>query len=358
MPLDITHQRLHNQQLARTSFTHAADVVSWLGAVQAQDYAGAKWAVGLRVRRAADAEIERAANDGEILRTHVMRPTWHFVAPADIRWMQQLTSARVHARNAGPYRQLEIDAATLLKSRKIVERSLRGGTSLTRRDLASALESGGVPAPEGQRLAFILHALELDAVICSGPWEGAWATHALLEERVPAAKPKTRDEALFELARRYFTSHGPAQVQDFAWWSGLAVADCRSGIELARSELRFETIEGKTYWYGQLTRERKATESVAYLLPNYDEYGIAYRDRSAILSSPLGLAAFQSARTYPHFYVIDGQVRGMWRREMTSDGVVVHLRPFEALSDSQRRALHVSAERYASFLAVPVRIAD
>jgi hypothetical protein len=260
--------------------------------------------------------------------------------------------------NAGPYREHEIDAPTLSRSRKVIERTLRGGKALMRRELADALARGGIAAPEGQRLGYILHALELDAVVCSGPRKGKQSTHALVDERVPPAKPKTRDEALFELTRRYFTSRGPAQVQDFSWWSGLTIADCKAGTELAQSDLDSEVIDGKTYWYGQLTRARKSAVTIAYLLPNYDEYGIAYRDRSAILASPLGQEAFQAARTYLHFYVVDGRVRGMWRREIAREGIVVHLRPFDALSAGERDALHAAAERYGAFLRVPVAIVE
>ncbi len=198
----IAGRRLANQRLSSAGLESPEDVVSWLGAVQAQDYYGAKWALALRMREGADDVIEDAFTSGAILRTHVLRPTWHFVAPADIRWMLALTAPRVNATIGSYYRKLELDAAVFRQSNTALARALRGGRQLTRDALRQAVRRAGVAADDGMRFGFILLRAELDAVICSGPRAGKQFTYALLDERVAAAKAITRDEALARLTQR------------------------------------------------------------------------------------------------------------------------------------------------------------
>ena len=219
---DLIRRRLANQRLSRSSFRTPADVVAWLGAMQSQDYPGAKWGIGLRAA-VTDDEVDRACDDGMIVRTHILRQTWHFVARDDIRWMLALSGPRVDAISAHYYRKMELDERTFTRSRKVLGRVLRDGTYLTRPELGAALGRAGITA-SGIRLAFLTMRAELDAVICNGPRRGNQRTYALLEERVPPAKPIDRDEALTKLALRYFTSHGPATLRDYVWWSGLTFA--------------------------------------------------------------------------------------------------------------------------------------
>src|SRR5512133_2693861 len=180
MTLDILRYRLHNQFLSQTECTQPAQVVEQLGAVQSQDYAGAKWALAQRVQGPlTDTEIDKAFNEGQILRTHVMRPTWHFVAPADIRWLLMLTGPRVHQASAFMYRKLELDAAIIKKSYKVLEKALQGNKQLTRTELGTALEKAGIPTAEGQRLGYFMMSAELDGVICNGGRKGKQFTYAL-----------------------------------------------------------------------------------------------------------------------------------------------------------------------------------
>ena len=211
---DLIRRRLANQRLLRSSFRTPAEVVSWLGAMQSQDYPGAKWAIGLRAA-VTDEDVERAVDEGAIVRTHILRQTWHFVARDDIRWMLALSGPRVNAISAHYYRKMELDERTFTRSRTVFERALRDGRSLTRPELGAALRREGITA-SGTRLAFLTMRAELDAVICNGPRRGKQFTYALLEERVPHAPSIDRETALATLARRYFTSHGPATLEDFA----------------------------------------------------------------------------------------------------------------------------------------------
>jgi|SRR5688500_9465460 len=354
--LDIAHRRLHNQQLARQMFEKPEDVVGWLGAVQSQDYAGAKWAVGQRVPGSVDAELEKAFNDGRILRTHLLRPTWHFVLPADIQWMLTATAPRVHALNAYYYRQLGLDAEVLARTNDLIAKALEGGKQLTRPELMSVVEQGGIDPGSGIRSSYIVMRAELDGVICSGARRGKQFTYALLDERAPQGRSMARDEALAELVKRYFTSHGPATVQDLIWWSSLTMAEAKEGIEMVKSELVREVIDGRPYWSSGSTvpvPPAKDGPPVAYLLPNYDEY-ISYKDRSAIFDeASAGKMDPEKNLVFPHIIVIDGRMVGTWKRTLTRSTVVIETSLFRPLTGDERGALEDAAEQYGKFLGFP-----
>ena len=285
--MKITWTRLHCQRLTAGRLARPEDVVGWLGAVQAQEYPFAKWALALRMRRASAASVERALSSGAILRTHVMRPTWHFVTPADIRWMLALTAPRVRAAVASYDRKLGIDAAVISRTNRAIAAALAGGAQLTRAELKAALAGTGVPVGATQHFAHLLIHAELDAVVCSGARRGKQLTYALFDDRVPAAPAMPRDAALAELARRYVISHGPAQISDFAWWSGLTAGDARAALEMSRHHLLEKVVDGRRYWLAPNIRVPARLPRSAFLLPPYDEYLIAFKDRSAAIDPGL-----------------------------------------------------------------------
>ena len=347
--LDIAYRRLHNQHLSSTAFKKPADLVNWMGAVQAQDYYGAKWALAQRMKDATDETIEKAFANGDILRTHVMRPTWHFVTPADIRWLLKLTAPRVNAACSHNYRKFELDAAVFKRTNKALAGALRNGGQLTRETLRTAVERAGIVADNLIRFIHILIRAELDGVICSGARKGKQFTYALLDERAPQTKTLTREEALAELAWRYFTSHGPATLQDFTWWSGLTVADARSGLDLVQHQFAKEVIDGKTYWLPSSAPIIKPASRAVFLLPTYDEYLVAYKDRSAALDSKQavpGNFVFSSA------IVIDGRVVGSWKRTFKNNSVIITLSPFAPFKKAVKLAVYDAAHRYATFLGL------
>ena len=350
MTVDIARFRLHNQYLLKTELMQPAQVVQEFGAVQSQDYAGAKWALALRLKHdTTDSALDAAFNEGTILRTHILRPTWHFVAPADIRWMLELTAGRVHTANAFMYRQLELDRATLKKSYRVLEKVLRDGKQLTRPELGAALAKAGIVA-EGQRLAYFMMSAELDGILCSGARRGKQFTYALLGERAPNARSLGREEALAELTRRYFATRGPATLHDFAWWSGLTIESARRGMEMVRSQFASHVVEGKTYWLDPSISPVKIKSPTAHLLPNYDEYFIGFRDRSAIgrLVSPLHAQA-NAVALNAHIVILDGQIVGGWRRTLKKGAVVIEWRPITELAPRQAQAIVAAAGRYARF---------
>ena len=320
-----------------------------MGAVQAQDYPGAKWALGLRIPALTDTDVERAFSEGHILRTHVLRPTWHFVTPADIRWMLDLTGPRVRRMNASYYRKLGLDDALVARCRRIMERALGGGTQLTRAQIGTALRRAGI-AIDRLALAHVMMDAELTGVVCSGAREGKQFTYALLEERAPRAKPLTRDEALAELTRRYFTSHGPATIRDYVWWSGLAVGDARRGIEILGSGLQRKLLGDDPHWAAPARAAMPAARG-AHLLPNYDEYLIAYQDRGTVVG-PARLRAVgpKGSDVFAHNFIIDGRLAGSWTRTHGRDEARVHVVSYGRLTPPDRRAIAAAAERYGRFM--------
>lgn len=356
MNTGIAQRRLHNTGLTGGGFERPEQVVRWFGAVQAQDYGPAKWSLGQRCKGLVDDDVERAFAQGHILRTHILRPTWHFVVPEDIHWMLELTAPRVHARNARRYRELGLDESTLAKSTAVMVDALRGGRQLVRGELAGALLDAGIDTG-GQRLAYLVMNAELNAVICSGAPSGKQHTYALLDERAPAGG-RGRDDALVELTLRYFTSHGPATVNDFAWWSSLTVADVRTGLELAGPRLLSEVIDGLTYW-AAADAEPPVLPSAPHVLlvQAYDEYVVAVRESRHLLDAS-GLARSQrwDRPVFTGIVLLDGQIAGHWKRTVGKDAVAIETylyRPFDA---AQGSALRSAAAAYGEFLGLPVAV--
>lgn len=343
----IAAARLANQLLTKPGPPDPAAIVSWFGAVQAQEYGAARWALGLRMRGAvSDAQIGRAIDDGQILRTHVMRPTWHFVAAADIRWLLALTAPHVHRKLQWGHGQLGTDASVRRRATTIIERALADESALTRPELAERLARANV-AVKGTALALVVIHAELEGVICSGPRHGKLATYALLERRAPHAKTLPRDEALAELTTRYFRSHGPATVRDFVWWSGLATADAKRGLEIVRA--RAERIGQREYW--SVTRPRAAGPAVdVHLLPVYDEYFVAYRDLDAVPRGPTRWGIL------PQAFISGGQVAGVWKTERGRDGLMLRLESARRLTRNERGAIERAVDRYARFHGSPITL--
>ncbi len=355
---EIALRRLVNQSLTKPAFSTAQAVVENLGAVQSQDYAGAKWALALRMTTApTDSELDKAFDAGTILRTHILRPTWHFVTPDDIRWMLELTAPRVHAANAHMYRQLAMDEGLRKKSNAILVKALQGNKYKTRAELGAALQAHGIETKDGMRLGYTVHRAELDALICSGPRRGKQFTYALLEERAPNAKRLPREEALYELARRYFTTRGPATPADFSMWSGLTVTDAKKAAEMLKSELVSAAIDGHTYWFPPTKPPTKPKTPGVYFLPNYDEFFIGFKDRSAFGTRIAHVTDKVLERAlFVHIIVIDGQIVAGWRRDLKKDAALVQMNILADLAPAEEKAIALAAEKYGEFLGLDVEL--
>jgi hypothetical protein len=356
-PRDLLRLRLINQQIAPAILRSPAEVVARLGAMQAQDYSGALWAIGLRSENAIEADVERAIAERTIVRTWPMRGTLHFVATADVRWMLRLLTPRTIAASATRNRQLELDDAIFTRSRKLFVRALQGGRALTRDAMTALLEDAKI-STAGQRGYHILWRLAQEGVLCFGSREGRQHTFALLDEWAPRAKSMDRKEALAELARRYFTSHGPATLQDFVWWSGLKVSDGKAGIAMAASLLARETIDGVEYWLSSSTFiPHPSTFPPVHLLPGFDQYLLGYTDRSAALD-PLHSQKIVPGNNgmFMPTIVIRGRVAGTWKRTRKRQEITIEASPFTPLNKSETRAFSAAAKRYGDFIGTPVTL--
>lgn len=354
---NLRQMRMHAQRLAGEPFDSPEAMVRWHLAVQSQDYPGAKWGIGQRCAGVSDADLDRLFDDGAILRTHVMRPTWHFVLAEDLRWLLALTGPRVERGNAGRYRQLELDERTLARSVEIIAGALSGGHALTRDELRATLEASGITTA-GQRMAHMLMHAELTSLICSGPRKGNKHTYALLDERVPPAPPKDRDEAVVELARRYLESHGPATPHDMAWWSGLTVTDCRRGIAALGDALEKVEIDGTTWWFFPPEGSTAIPEPSVHLLPNFDEYYVGFRNNE-VAWDPAIRARYDTGREFwmNHFVTLDGRIIGGWRRKLARELLIQVVNPLGLDRDGQV-AFAEAAEAYGRFVDLPVVIDD
>lgn len=348
--MNIGRTRLANQHVTRPTFSDPADVVRWLGAVQAQDYLGGLWAVGLRTKGATEAAVEEAIAQRTIVRTWPMRGTLHFVAAEDVRWILPVLTPRVVAGAQSRFRQLGMDDATFTRSARVAEKALAGGNIVRRDRLYEIWNTAGIATHDARGL-HLLGVLSQQGLLCFGPREGKQQTFTLLEEWLPSSRTLARADALGELARRYFRSHGPATVHDFAWWSGLTVTDARAGLECVRSELESEDVDGRTFWFADSPAVRGGA-GTAYLLPPWDEFTVAYRDRTDILDPKHAKRVNNGGGVLSPVIVLRGVVVGTWQRTIKKDTVTVKPALFRALDRVGREAIAKAVDRYARFLGL------
>jgi hypothetical protein len=337
-------------------YNRVADAIKQSGAVQAQDFTAAKWALGLRVRNSTDADIENAFNNGTILRTHVMRPTWHFILPEDIQWMLNLTAPRLKSILSGSNQKLGLDDALFEKSNATIVSALEGHTLLTRLELKSILADKGIKT-DVQRLAHLFIRAELDGLICSGPRRGKQFTYALLEERVRGSDTITRDQSLEMLARRYFTSHGPAQLKDFSWWSGLLGKEAVYAHDRIKSGLEKATLDGRTFWYSPHAEVTALDSPFVLLLSIYDEYTIAYKDRRDISEARDIEQLISMGNAVTAVIIINGRVAGTWKRALKRETIEITVNPFRKFDRDEQEAVESEVIRYGKFFKIPAVIA-
>jgi hypothetical protein len=345
-PSEIVMARLHNQQLNNTSFKEPAELISHMGAIQGQDYSGSKWAVGLRLPGVHDAQVEEAFNDKTIFRTWLMRGTLHIVAAKDICWMLNLLAPRIITSNTSRYWELELDEKTLKHSNNVLKNALEGGRELNRKELLAILQKRRI-STEGQRAAYMLQRASLDGLICQCGVENNSPIYMSMDSVTKnRLKP---EEALAELARRYFKSRGPATIGDFIWWSGLPAADARAGLELVKSDFIPKRVGDKIYWHSG-SKHDMPDMPVAHLLPTYDEYLFAYRDRTASVNLEKTIIGLKNR--YRPTIAINGQIVGTWKRTFKKGTVVMEYQPFISLNRAENHALSEVELFYREFLSM------
>ncbi len=347
----IARLRAANQRITGRQFEKPADAVAWMGMVQAQDYRASLWAIGLRTKSATEAMIEKAIADRSIVRTWPARGTIHFVEAKDVRWMLDLLAPRAMAGTSRRLRQLELDETTIARCRKTLAGALQGGKQLTRKEIFQRLEDTHI-STSGQRGIHIIERLAQQGLICFGPRSGNQKTFVLLPEWVPDARRMAREDALAELASRYFASHGPATLQDFAWWAGLTLAIAKASIEMAGSRLVQEVVEGRSYWLSPSTPAARTPAAAACFLPAFDEFLLGYTDRIAVLEKRFARRANTGGGIIKPTIVFNGRIEGTWKRTFKRGGVVVFPKWFTKPDESRLHAITRAARQYARFLGL------
>ena len=349
--MKIPNIRLLNQQLLSPLFTQPKELVSWMGAMQAQNYSMVKWAVGMRLKSATIQTVEKALREGEILRTHVMRPTWHLVAAEDIRWMLKLSAQRIISANDSFAKGYDLDIPNELytKAHDLLEKILCGKKSLTKQEIAEHFNRSGIVADNRRMTRFMARA-EQEGIICSGEDRGSKCTYALLEERVPPMPELTKDESLARLARSYFRSHSPAVLQDFIWWSGLSVSDAKQAVYLIASELITEQWKEQTWYIHDICRTRGKLSGHIHLLPSYDEYLLGYKDRTDVLPLEHYSKAFTNNGLFFPIVLHNGQVIGNWDKSVKKKSVDLKYSWFRQVADMNEETLERERQKFTRFL--------
>ncbi|HEX6245773.1 MAG TPA: winged helix DNA-binding domain-containing protein [Polyangiales bacterium] len=346
-------RRMHQQHLWGEPCSSPEQVVGRFGAMQAQEFAIARWSIVQRTSSTDAAALDAALRDGAILRTHIIRPTWHFVSAADLRWLLTVSAPRVHALNAYYYRKCEIDAKLALRAQKVLARALEGGQQLTRTELAGAFERARITA-SGMRLAYLLMHAELDGVITSGALRGKQHTYAAFEARVPPGPALTAEQALVELTRRYFATRAPATVRDYARWAGLSLRDAQRGLDAVRTDLLCEEADGRTYWFVPGHDSAPVRSPRIDLVQGYDEYVMSYSESKGVLLPRIDSDKPLADASFLHAILCDGRVAGHFRVVREKRSTSIETRLYQPLSRVATRALDVAVERYAKFEGVPV----
>ena len=349
---DVLRLRLASQGLARAAFRKPEEVVSWFGAVQAQDYLGALWAIGQRLRNATEARIEAAEARRAIVRLWPMRGTLHFVAADDVRWITQLLAPRVLARNAARLkREVEVDSRVVARCREVVRRTLEGGRRLDRKELYAALEARRIRT-DGSRGLHILGWLAMEGTVCLAGRSGKQHTFALLDEWIPKSAKLDRDAGLVELARRYFSSHGPATRRDFMWWAGITAKDAQAAIDGTHASLSRALVDGDEYWWREAGGRQSVVQApLVRLLPAFDEYTVAYHDRTRIADARLPKMSLLSPAV-----MVNGRVIGNWTRRLERNRVVTAVRLREKLSPAESLQLKAAVSSYGRFLGLEAEL--
>lgn len=326
-----------------------------MGALQAQDFNMAKWAIGCRLPHATVAMVDAAVEKAEIIRTHVLRPTWHFVSADDIYWMLELSAPQIKTVGKSRDNALGITESQFQKSNHLLEKALNGGKQLTRAQLTEHFNNGGIELWDNRLYHFLMRA-EIEGIIFSKYSGTNKQTYSLLREAHPNTQTFTRDEALAELAKRYFASHGPATVHDFAWWSGLSLTDCRKGLAFVAPHFVTETIDGQTYYLSSAPAKPKQNDNPIHLLPAFDEYLISYKNRTAAIELGHQSKAFSNNGIFKPIIVENGKVVGIWKQTIKKERLLLETDFFQSPNANVGHWMVNAAKPLGAFLNKEVEV--
>lgn len=348
----ITDTRSLSQQLVNPKFDRPKDLVSWMGAIQGQNYTMAKWAIGIRLKSPAIQSVEKALQQGEILRTHIMRPTWHLIAAEDIRWMLKLSAQRIKSANESLGDGAEITEKLYTRCNHLIEKALEGNKSLTKQEIALELNKAGIPTDTPRITRFMMRA-EAEGIVCSGIDKGNKQTYALLEERVPPAKEIHKEEALARLAIRYFQSHSPASMQDFIWWSGLSVTEARQAVGAIGHELITDKFASHNLLIHKSYNKDIKTANILHFLPAYDEYLISYKQRTSVIAPEYHSKAFNTWGIFYPVIMHNGKIIGNWKKSVKKGDLFIETSFFEQPHNINHELIKTAEDRYRAFYTIP-----
>jgi hypothetical protein len=354
----ISQLRYCNHQFDNSGFSTAEEVVFRMGALQAQDLSMSKWAIGIRLHDSTQDLINSEINSGNIVRMHLLRPTWHLVSSKDVYWILELSGPRIGMAAGYRDRQLGLTKDIFRKATMIIGNALRDNNHKTREELIAELVRADIRVDDNRASHIFLRA-EIDGIICSGRQKGGKPTYALLEEWIPKDSKKIyRDEALKELGWRYFSSRGPATIEDFQWWSGLSVRDSKLALELNRFNLVSEIFDNQTYWFTDSSPKKNPIENYIHLLPAYDEFLISYRDRKASLAQTENKLAVSSNGIFYPTILMNGHVIGTWKRSIKDDHIILTTRLFVSNVQDLHELFDKSLTMYSKFISKKIELAE
>lgn len=348
---EITNTRMISQQLVSPQFEEPKDLISWMGAVQAQEYNMVKWAIGMRLKSGNIKKVEEALTRGDILRTHVMRPTWHIVAAEDLRWMVELSAKRIRSGMASWGKGFELSEELYNKTNDLIIKILEGNKSLAKKEIGeefAKLTNGKIPADD-RRLSLFLSRAETEAIVCSGVDSGRYQTYALVDERVAPTPPLHKDEALAKLALNYFRSHSPATLEDFIWWSGLSITESKHAIHLIHDKLISEKFISDKLYIHETYTNIDIPQDIVHLMPSYDEYLISYKSRTHCLPLHHYPKAFTNFGIFYPVILSEGMIIGNWNKKATKGKINIETSYFEKKIKAKKAQINQAVKNYQLF---------
>lgn len=354
---DVPKLRLISQHIGIRSFKTAQEIVERMGGMQAQDFEMAEWALGVRLQDSTEKLIKSAIDNGEIIRIHLMRPTWHFVSSSDIYWMLELTAPQIKSALRYRNKELELNEKILGKCNKIIETALLSGGNLTREELVGVLNKNKIKT-ENNRASHIFLNAELDGLMCSGRIKNGKQTYALLNKRVPEVKTLKRDDAIGKLAVKYFLSRGPASLEDFVWWSGLPVKDARKGLEMVKHRLAALEINSKKYWLPDSFEEPASHKNHVYILPAFDEFILSYKDRGAIIDMNNRKNAVSNNGVFRPVILVNGKISGVWKRKKKNGEIIIETELFDKGKKLPETSIKKLFGYYGRFIGKNIKVVD
>lgn len=347
---ELLNIRLYNQLLTTHSLKEPQEIVSWMGAMQSQSLDLAKWAIGTRLENKTVADIDETLNTGKVIRTHILRPTWHFVSAEDIHWMYDLSNPRLKPIYQSYARMIQVEEEFIYRTIPFLEGMLQGGNHFTKQEITEALACRNIVC-DINALNQVINYAEMEGIVVNGRLKGKQQTFTLLEEFAPCKQKLHKEEALERLARKFFTSHAPATINDFAWWSGLSLTECKQALDMIKNDFICETANGRSFWMKSDIKTPPADENSALLLPPFDEFVVSYKDRSELIEENHYGKVMTKNGLFSPTVMLNGEIIGSWKKSIRKGSPKVELSFFEKTSKKVQQLFEPAIKQVEDFYA-------